>query len=1310
MATIGIRELRMDWLPSDSTYYVISRDASNNLMYDFSRLDAIILPLLRTGMRPVMCMNMDNVSALGITDNLPANMDDYAAAIRAFVQHYKDLGYTGLAWESHNEPEYFSTLTPEQTYYMYDVFAPAVKAVDPTAIVGGYGSGPDHLTYIGQFLDAYNGDATKPPMDYFSYHQYGSEDFSLVWDIESLFTSRGITPPPFYLTEWNDYPFVQTDNDTSAHASWVSKKMYWALMHAPRLARIHFFNYADGDTSKVFSGDNGLFTSNNHKKAAANAFNLYNNLHEAVLTPAISGTDTSTYDVYALATKDPASGALSLIIWNNRSTDVNVALDITNLPYQTAGQDFVLTKYVIDEDDGNYYYDYLYSGVTTSTRTVGDAENAGLSEMTLYSPAGSLSRSEYLPAWSVTAIKLDPVGRFDANADYEIINCNSGLLLQPNASLEAEQGVFTASAGQQWNLVDQGTGWYAILNKASGLALEVPGGSSTQGTRLATATWTGSDYQQWDLVDVGAYYKIVNKTSGMSINVSGESRDAGGWVIQWPFVKGLNEHWKIQPARTLPAQTLRAHWKLDETVGTLAADASGFDKHGVVENTAFETAGIAGRIAGALNLDGVDDHIAVAPLELYSNTVTLTAWLKCDTAVPWSGIFFNRTLNANGLNFGDSGELRYHWNHSMYSWDSGLIPPAGIWTFVALVIEPTQGTIYMDDGTGLQSATNVATHNVEGFAGTSYIGYDPAASTRHFDGCVDDMRIYRAALSSAQIAAIAAEGFDATPPAAPTSLTATVGTGSVSLDWADNSEPDLASYTVYRSTTSGSGYAPIATGVSHSAYVDNNVTSGTTYYYVVTAVDTSTNESAASNEASATPLADATPPAAPTGLAATAGDATVSLDWADNTEPDLASYNVYRSLTSGSGYAVIASGLTVSAYTDSSVTNDTTYYYVVTAVDTSSNESANSNEASATPQSGGSQTVYDHANADIPVQGTVSASFSSTIDSDNVYQSITEVRQGNPAKGFSSLEHKWTISVTGGDVVTFYVEAWQSASSDGDNFVFAYSTNDSTYTDMLTVSKTSDNNAAQSFVLPAGTSGTMYIRVTDTDSAAGSLAEDTLYVDRMYIESAGSGGGDTTPPAAPTGLAATAGDGSVSLDWANNPEPDLASYTVYRSTTSGSGYAVIASGLTSSAYTDDSVTNGTTYYYVVTAVDTSTNESAYSNEASAAPQGGTAAQMYVNDIAMSWRKAGPNYFGQATVWIKNDSAADVAGATVYGTWSGSVSGSASGITGTDGKIMIESPGIKGGGTFTFTVTDVVKSGVVYNSSLNVETSDSITVP
>ena len=84
----------------------------------------------------------------------------------------------------------------------------------------------------------------------------------------------------------------------------------------------------------------------------------------------------------------------------------------------------------------------------------------------------------------------------------------------------------------------------------------------------------------------------------------------------------------------------------------------------------------------------------------------------------------------------------------------------------------------------------------------------------------------------------------------------------------------------------------------------------------------------------------------PTNLAATAGNAQVSLSW--SAPSGATSYNVLRSTSTGGPYSSIASGVTTTSYSDTSVTNGTTYYYVVQAVN-SAGTSGNSAPASATP-------------------------------------------------------------------------------------------------------------------------------------------------------------------------------------------------------------------------------------------------------------------------------------------------------------------------------------------------------------------------
>jgi fibronectin type 3 domain-containing protein len=180
----------------------------------------------------------------------------------------------------------------------------------------------------------------------------------------------------------------------------------------------------------------------------------------------------------------------------------------------------------------------------------------------------------------------------------------------------------------------------------------------------------------------------------------------------------------------------------------------------------------------------------------------------------------------------------------------------------------------------------------------------------------------------------------ATPPV-PTGLTATPGDTQVSLSW--NASTGATSYNVKRATVSGGPYTTVASRTTTS-YTDTGLTNGTAYFYVVSAVNSS-GESSNSSQVSATPR-PAIPPI-PTGLAASAGDAQVGLSW--NASSGATSYNVKRATVSGGPYTTVASPTTTSS-TDTGLTNGTTYFYVVSAVN-SSGESGNSSQVSATPQS-----------------------------------------------------------------------------------------------------------------------------------------------------------------------------------------------------------------------------------------------------------------------------------------------------------------------------------------------------------------------
>jgi fibronectin type 3 domain-containing protein len=151
-------------------------------------------------------------------------------------------------------------------------------------------------------------------------------------------------------------------------------------------------------------------------------------------------------------------------------------------------------------------------------------------------------------------------------------------------------------------------------------------------------------------------------------------------------------------------------------------------------------------------------------------------------------------------------------------------------------------------------------------------------------------------------------------------------------------------YHLKRSLTSGGGYVTIYEGTGTS-FTDSENVIGQIYYYVVTAYNNS-GESPVSSEVNSQTLV----PDAPTSPVSTASYYQSQLSWsapAVCSSPD--SYNIYRSLTSGSGYSLIGN-TSDATYNDSGLTAGIEYFYVITAVK-GGIEGAQSSEVSDTPTS-----------------------------------------------------------------------------------------------------------------------------------------------------------------------------------------------------------------------------------------------------------------------------------------------------------------------------------------------------------------------
>jgi hypothetical protein len=157
----------------------------------------------------------------------------------------------------------------------------------------------------------------------------------------------------------------------------------------------------------------------------------------------------------------------------------------------------------------------------------------------------------------------------------------------------------------------------------------------------------------------------------------------------------------------------------------------------------------------------VTNGYATAPqLPLNTDTVTVTCWINRADTFTTGDLGWPAWLGGGGMHLNDGivssegpyAELRYHWNGNNWGWASGLVVPANVWTFCALVVEPTKATMYMSSGTTLLSSVDSSTHapmvvtSPPGFGGNQ-----PGSPTRNYIGQLDETTVYNRALTPSEI-------------------------------------------------------------------------------------------------------------------------------------------------------------------------------------------------------------------------------------------------------------------------------------------------------------------------------------------------------------------------------------------------------------------------------------------------------------------------------------------------------------------------------------------------------------------------------
>jgi hypothetical protein len=144
-----------------------------------------------------------------------------------------------------------------------------------------------------------------------------------------------------------------------------------------------------------------------------------------------------------------------------------------------------------------------------------------------------------------------------------------------------------------------------------------------------------------------------------------------------------------------------------------------------------------------------------------------------------------------------------------------------------------------------------------------------------------------------------------------------------------------------------------------------------------------------------------------------------------------------------------------------------------------------------------------HASSGSVVFGTVAGTLADTQSSNDSYEAITEALStgGSPSSRFSRLERRWTVAVGAGTTKELHVEGFRTSSTDGDDFHFEYSTDGTTFTPVALNLPFADDDIDRVAVLPASLSGTVTIRVVDTDHTAGHQTLDAVAIDELWIRS-----------------------------------------------------------------------------------------------------------------------------------------------------------------------------------------------------------------
>ena len=448
------------------------------------------------------------------------------------------------------------------------------------------------------------------------------------------------------------------------------------------------------------------------------------------------------------------------------------------------------------------------------------------------------------------------------------------------------------------------------------------------------------------------------------------------------------------------------------------------------------------------------------------------------------------------------------------------------------------------------------------------------------------------------------------PPAVPTVTMTYSDSGKPKLTW--NAVSGATSYRVFRSESRGTGYSLLGTTTATS-YTNTGAAVGKTYYYRVKAVN-SVGTSGYSNIVSG--KAKTAAPAAPSVTAGNSSTGKPQLTW--KAVSGAVKYEVYRSTRQNSGYSLLGTTSSTS-YVNTGAAAGKTYYYRVKAVNRDGMASGYSN------------IVSGKAKAAAPAAPSVTIGNSSTGKPRLTWKAVSGAvsyriyRSESRGTGYSLLGTTSSTSYvnTGAAAGKTYYYRVKAVNRDGmasgySNIVSGKAKAAAPAAPSVTAGNSSTGKPRLTWKAVSGavsyriyrseSRGTGYSLLGTTSSTSyvntGAAAGKTYYyrvkaVNRDGMASGYSNivSGKATLPAPVLNIGLSVSSGKPMLAW--DAVPGATSYRIYRSTSRGTGYSLLAT-TTSTSHVNTSAAKGTTYYYRVKACNAA-GLSPYSNIVSARP-------------------------------------------------------------------------------------------------------------